>query len=53
MKVSDGVPDTYDIEKKEEKEYLIPCIDEVVISVDIDGEKVVIRPLKGICEDED
>lgn len=35
------------------KEYLIPCIDDVVISVDIDGEKVVIRPLKGIFPDED
>jgi len=33
------------------KEYLIPVIDDVVISVDIDENKVVIRPLKGIFED--
>lgn len=55
-KISDvsetGANDVWHI-KKEEKEYLIPCIDEVVISVDIDAEKVVIRPLKGIFEYED
>lgn len=34
------------------KEYLIPSIPDVVINVDIDGGKVVIRPLKGIFDDE-
>ena len=38
---------------KEGKEYLIPVIDDVVINVDVDNEKVVIRPLKGIFDDED
>jgi len=33
------------------KEYLIPAIDDVIISVDIDGETSVIRPLKGIFDD--
>lgn len=33
------------------KEYLIPVIDDVVFSVDIDENKVIIRPLKGIFED--
>ncbi len=47
-----GANDVWHI-KREDKEYLIPCIDEVVISVDIDTERVVIRPLKGIFEDED
>ena len=47
-----GANDVWHI-KRGEKEYLIPCIDEVVISVDIDAERVVIRPLKGIFEDED
>lgn len=55
-KISDvsatGANDVWHI-KKDDKEYLIPCIDEVVISVDIDADKVVIRPLKGIFEDED
>lgn len=55
-KISDvsetGANDVWHI-KRGEKEYLIPCIDEVVIAVDIDAERVVIRPLKGIFEDED
>ncbi|MBQ6825330.1 MAG: 16S rRNA processing protein RimM [Clostridia bacterium] len=38
---------------KEGKEYLVPAIDEVLISVDINNEKVIIKPLKGIFEDED
>lgn len=46
-----GANDVWHI-KNGEKEYLIPCIDEVVISVDIDSDRVVIRPLKGIFDDE-
>jgi len=46
-----GANDVWHI-KSGEKEYLIPCIDEVVISVDIDLGQVVIRPLKGIFDDE-
>lgn len=46
-----GANDVWHI-KKEGVEYLIPCIDEVVISVDIEEEKVIIRPLKGIFPDE-
>lgn len=38
---------------KEGKEYLIPCIPDVIVSVDIDKEKIVINPLKGIFSDED
>ncbi len=47
-----GANDVWHI-KQGDTEYLIPCIDEVVVSVDIDKEKVVIRPLKGIFPDED
>lgn len=47
-----GANDVWHI-SREEKEYLIPCITEVVVSVDIEEEKVVIRPLKGIFPDED
>lgn len=53
-KISDvsktGANDVWHI-KKNGKEYLIPVIDDVVISVNIDENKVVIRPLKGIFED--
>lgn len=47
-----GANDVWHI-KDAENEYLIPCIDEVVISVDIENEKIVISPLKGIFPDED
>jgi len=39
--------------KADGKEYLVPAIDEVIVSVDTDNEAVVIRPLKGIFDDED
>lgn len=47
-----GANDVWHIEK-DGKEYLIPSIPDVVISVDTDNEKVIIRPLKGIFDDED
>ena len=34
------------------KEYLVPVIPDVVVSVDVDTGKIVIRPLKGIFDDE-
>ncbi len=53
-KISDvsktGANDVWHI-NKEGKEYLIPVIDDVVIDVNVDENKVVIRPLKGIFED--
>ncbi len=45
-----GANDVWHI-NRDGKEYLIPVIDDVVISVDIDENRVVIRPLKGIFED--
>ena len=38
---------------KDGKEYLVPAIPEVLVDVDIENEKVTIRPLKGIFDDED
>lgn len=53
-KISDvsktGANDVWHIEK-DSKEYLIPVIDQVVLTVDIDQNKVIIRPLPGIFED--
>lgn len=46
-----GANDVWHI-KREGKEYLIPSIPDVVINVDIDAGKVIIRPLKGIFDDE-
>ena len=47
-----GANDVWHI-KQNGNEYLIPAIDEVVVSVDVQEEKVIIRPLKGIFPDED
>ena len=46
-----GANDVWHI-TRDGKEYLIPSIPDVVINVDIDEQKVVIRPLKGIFDDE-
>lgn len=55
-KISDvsktGANDVWHIEN-DGKEYLIPKIDDVVKSVDIDNDKVLIKPLKGVFDDED
>ncbi|MBQ8533491.1 MAG: 16S rRNA processing protein RimM [Clostridia bacterium] len=47
-----GANDVWHI-TKDGKEYLIPSIPDVVIDVDIDASRVIIRPLKGIFDDED
>ncbi len=46
-----GANDVWHI-KNGEREYLVPAIDDVIISVDINTDKIVIRPLKGIFDDE-
>lgn len=47
-----GANDVWHIENKG-KEYLIPAIKDVVIRADVADNKVYIRPLKGIFDDED
>lgn len=46
-----GANDVWHI-KKDEKEYLLPAIKDVVKRVDIDGERIEISPMKGIFDDE-
>lgn len=46
-----GANDVWHI-KNREKEYLLPAIDEVIGSVDIDKEEIKICPMKGIFDDE-
>lgn len=48
-----GANDVWHITAESGKEYLIPVISPVVIDTDVENEKVVIRPLKGIFDDED
>ena len=47
-----GANDVWHI-RKSDKEYLIPCIDDVVISVDVENNKVVLKQMKGLFDDED
>lgn len=47
-----GANDVWHINKND-KEYLVPAIDDVIVSVDIEKQALVIRPLKGIFDDED
>lgn len=47
-----GANDVWHI-KSGEKEYLVPVIEDVVVSVSTEETSVVIRPLKGIFDNED
>ena len=46
-----GANDVWHI-KKDGKEYLVPAIESVVISVDIENGKVVIDPMEGIFDED-
>ena len=47
-----GANDVWHVQR-EGKEYLVPAIPDVVVSVDVDGEEIRLRPLKGIFDDAD
>ena len=48
-----GANDVYEITDNNGKTYLAPVIDEVIIKTDIDSGFTLIRPMKGIFDDED
>ncbi len=56
-KISDvirtGANDVYEIADSQNKKYLAPVIDDVVIEIDVDNGFILIRPMKGIFDDED
>lgn len=47
-----GANDVWHITDEKGREYLIPAIKDVVIKTDVAADTVVIRPLKGIFDDE-
>ena len=47
-----GANDVWHV-KLGDNEYLVPAIPDVIVDVDIDNDKVIIRPLKGIFDNED
>ena len=50
--IKTGANDVYQVTDSESKEYLVPVIDDVVKSIDLESNKVFISPIKGIFEDE-
>jgi 16S rRNA processing protein RimM len=48
--IKTGSNDVYVVEDESKKQTLIPVIDEVIKTVDIDGKKIVITPLKGLID---
>ncbi len=48
-----GANDVYEITDANSVKRLIPAIPDVILETDIDGERMVIRPLKGLFDDED
>lgn len=49
---STGANDVWHI-SREGKEYLVPAIKDVIVSVDIENSAICLKPLKGIFDDED
>lgn len=48
--IKTGSNDVYVVEDAAKKQTLIPVIDEVIRSVDLDGKKIIITPLKGLID---
>ncbi len=47
-----GANDVWHI-RRGEREYLVPAVEEVIVSVDVDAGKIVLNPMKGIFDDAD
>ncbi len=47
-----GANDVWHV-SRDGNEYLVPAINDVIVSVDVENEKIVLRPIKGIFDDED
>lgn len=48
-----GANDVYAVRAKDGSEYLVPVIDGVVIEKNVDDGVVLVRPIKGLFDDED
>lgn len=51
--IKTGANDVYQIKNDEGAQYLIPVIDDVVVSTDVDSGVIEIKPMKGLFGDED
>ena len=50
--IQNGPTDVYSVKAQNGRELLFPAIPEVLINVDIEGEKILIRPLEGLFDEE-
>lgn len=50
--LQNGPTDVYSIKTEDGKQLLFPAIPQVLIDVDVDGEKIIIRPLEGLFDEE-
>lgn len=48
-----GANDVYQITAQDHKNYLIPAVPSVIVDIDTEKNKMLIRPIEGIFEDED
>ena len=48
-----GANDVYQITAPDKKDYLIPAVEEVIRDINLEKGKMLIRPVKGIFDDED
>lgn len=48
-----GANDVYQITAQDHKNYLIPAVPEFILEIDLEKGKMLIRPIKGIFDDED
>jgi 16S rRNA processing protein RimM len=48
-----GANDVYQITAQDHKNYLIPAVPEFIREIDLEKGKMMIRPIKGIFDDED
>ncbi len=46
-----GANDVYEIKSADSKEYYIPAIPDVIDSIDLEGGKMLIRPLEGLFDE--
>ena len=51
--IKTGANDVYSVTSPEGREYLIPVIDDIVIEKKVEDGVILIRPMKGLLDDED
>lgn len=51
--IKTGANDVYQVTDNSGKNYLIPVIDDVIVDTDVDSGIILIRPIKGLFDDED